>query len=652
MFIKEQQDLGSDALDGVTKPKAPRARWLPIMLLGIPLTVLNVLWMTYLENVYNQGYATLLSIYYNVVFTIVLVVLLNGLVRRWKPAWALSQGEILCIFIMGTMGNSIASMVQLLVAVLPYPYHYSEMDSRWGQYLIPHLSRWLTVHDPEASRAFYLGAKDGVNWSLIKPWVFPFVGWGVFTMATVVTGICLTALVYNRWRYQEKLAFPLTQIPLAITQTESRGAFYRSWLFWIGFAIAASIDINNALSQYYPTVPLIPVKQQVVFVPGLDRPWSAVQPFFYSLNPMLIGIQFFLPVDFLFSVFFFYWAGQFQAVLMDLMGQPVTGYFGGVPDHMRQQALGAIIALLILSLRISRVHWRESWQRHSTILRPDTASAGAVLGAMGMVGVLIFSGMPKFLAVAFVIVYLVIVTSLARIRAQAGPPNVGLLLTAPSHFLYGVFGKQVLGHDGLASLAQTHWVGREFAGHPMILTAEAFALTEGRASRRTTAWTILAGTAVGYAAAFAIIVAIGYIYGVGTAKAHGIQCHYGNEAYQHFSARVADSNNGPSTSMIGNVTFGGVVCAVLQMLRMRFPGFALNPVGYAVGGTYISVWLWSTAFITWIFKLLLMRYMGLKGYYAAVPFFLGLVLGEFVVGSLVSLIGIAMGVPPYVIWPY
>lgn len=229
--------------------------------------------------------------------------------------------------------------------------------------------------------------------------------------------------------------------------------------------------------------------------------------------------------------------------------------------------------------------------------------------------------------------------------------DLGLLLTAPGQLIYGLLGKQALGHEGLTGLAQTHWIGREFAGNPAIFAAEAFYLTEGRASKRTTGATILVGAIVGYATAFVVIVATGLL-GYGTAKAPGIVHFYGNETYQIFSARVADPNTGPDAGVIANVASGGIVCALLQALRMRFPGFALHPVGYAVGGTCISVWLWSTALLTWMIKLLIMRYGGLKGYFYAAPFFLGLVLGEFVIGSLASLLGIAIGVRPYVMWPY
>ena len=42
--------------------------------------------------------------------------------------------------------------------------------------------------------------------------------------------------------------------------------------------------------------------------------------------------------------------------------------------------------------------------------------------------------------------------------------------------------------------------------------------------------------------------------------------------------------------------------------------------------------LWLPVFMAWLIKALVLRYGGLRGYRAALPFFIGLVLGEFALG--------------------
>ena len=89
----------------------------------------------------------------------------------------------------------------------------------------------------------------------------------------------------------------------------------------------------------------------------------------------------------------------------------------------------------------------------------------------------------------------------------------------------------------------------------------------------------------------------------------------------------------------------------LNAIRMRVGWFPFHPVGYAVSGSWSLALLWLPLLIAWIIKSLLLRYGGLKAYRQALPFFLGIILGECVIGSLWMLIGIAFNIPTYAFWP-
>jgi hypothetical protein len=95
---------------------------------------------------------------------------------------------------------------------------------------------------------------------------------------------------------------------------------------------------------------------------------------------------------------------------------------------------------------------------------------------------------------------------------------------------------------------------------------------------------------------------------------------------------------------------GYLFTVMLMALRMRFYWWPFHPVGYAVSSSWSLNIIWLPLLIAWIVKLLLLRYGGLKLYRDALPFFLGLILGEFVVGSLWTIIGIVMGIPSYGFW--
>lgn len=61
---------------------------------------------------------------------------------------------------------------------------------------------------------------------------------------------------------------------------------------------------------------------------------------------------------------------------------------------------------------------------------------------------------------------------------------------------------------------------------------------------------------------------------------------------------------------------------------------------------------WFPLFIAWVLKGTILKYGGLKLHRRAMPFFMGLMLGEFVVGCLLSIIGTAFGIPVYSFWVY
>jgi len=60
--------------------------------------------------------------------------------------------------------------------------------------------------------------------------------------------------------------------------------------------------------------------------------------------------------------------------------------------------------------------------------------------------------------------------------------------------------------------------------------------------------------------------------------------------------------------------------------------------------------VWVPLLIAYIVKVIIFRYGGIQSYRNALPFFYGLILGQFVPGSLLNIWGIATGTPTYQFW--
>jgi len=94
---------------------------------------------------------------------------------------------------------------------------------------------------------------------------------------------------------------------------------------------------------------------------------------------------------------------------------------------------------------------------------------------------------------------------------------------------------------------------------------------------------------------------------------------------------------------IGAYLFGAGFAVFLGTMRAQFVWWPFHPIGYLAASCLGVYRLWVPIFITWLIKGWLLRYGGLRSYRRALPFFLGLVLGEFSAAFLRTVIDLVFG---------
>jgi hypothetical protein len=83
-------------------------------------------------------------------------------------------------------------------------------------------------------------------------------------------------------------------------------------------------------------------------------------------------------------------------------------------------------------------------------------------------------------------------------------------------------------------------------------------------------------------------------------------------------------------------------------MKMRFLWWPFHPVGYVLGVSPAEmVYIWVPVLISWAIKLSILRYGGLKAYRRAIPFFAGLILGDYTFGCLWSIINATFKITVY-----
>lgn len=106
----------------------------------------------------------------------------------------------------------------------------------------------------------------------------------------------------------------------------------------------------------------------------------------------------------------------------------------------------------------------------------------------------------------------------------------------------------------------------------------------------------------------------------------------------------------PDWGGLAAIGAGAFIAWALMCGRLNRVWFPFHSMGYAISANRAMNCVWMPPMIAWLAKVAIMRCGGGRGYRAAAPFALGLILGEFTIGSLWPIPGLLLGIPTYSFW--
>jgi len=637
---------------GGLRPHRSGITWRSLLVAAV-LIPLNAYWLVQMEIVRYSAHPTTVSLLFNAIFLLLVLTGLNFLAARLLPGRELAQAELLAIYAMVCVASAIAGhdFVQVLAPSLAWPFYHATPENRWLALFGHRLPTWLTVQDEAAMTGYFTGASSLYRREVLAAWATPVLMWTLFIAALLLVMLSINTLVRRQWDEREALTYPLTVLPLEISHPSGR--LYRQRLLWVGFGAAAGIDVLNSISYLYPSWPHIRIEHYDLgpYFPG--HPWNAIGWFPVSFYPFLIGLGALMPVDFLFSCWFFYLFWKAERVLTAALG-----FNEARPNfpYIDQQAFGAYMVFFLFALWHSRGHLAAIWQR--VLGRPGggddsgepasyrTAVGGIVVG----VGVLLVfaraMGMAVGLALVFFAIYFALAIAVSRMRAQFGAPVHDLHFTGPDTTLSTTLGSSELPPQDLTVMAQFYWFNRAYRSHPMPHQLEGMRLMRSTGALDRRLFPALLGMGVfATLAAFWAMLHLMYRYGAEAKSEAG----FGGEAFWRLETWLL-APEGPNVAAMVAIGVGFAIAFFLETLRLNLPGLPFHPLGFAVSSSWEMNLVWVPLAIAWLVKLVILRYGGLKLFRRALPFFYGLILGQFVVGSLLNLISIALGIPCYMFW--
>ncbi len=605
------------------------------------------------------------------VFFVLLAIGVTSFARLFRTRLLLTGPELLVVWIEMVIGSGIAytGLARTFLINLTAPVHFATPGNRWNEVLQPLIPPALTPTDPNAIELLYNGLAGGreMGWFEVaraipwSAWLAPLGLWGILIVLSYLVMLFLINILSRQWIHNERMNFPLLKVPemigAAVGEGQTSSFFFNRFLL-AGLAIPVFLHLVNGLCLYYPSMPAIPT----LFLAGPYFPESGIFTGFQKLKlylyPSFIGFAFLTSRQISFSFwFFFLLVGLFYG-LLTLLGYSIPVSELGVtfgptlarPEEM--QMIGAYGIFFLFLVWLARLHLRDVC-RQSFFLRPPSPGRsewfdvrisfwGAILGLALIIWWYIRLGMAPLPAILMVGAFFMIMIVATRIICQGGlayftltaAPMDGMIALLGAKMFTGVgallagMSQKVLFVDLRESLMPSLLHGRHLHQNrrPALLLFGGLALT------------IVASMT----ASILAMMTLCYRFGI-----RELELDWANQTtttvYENIY-RLLTTDTMTGQWVFSFALLGAMVMLVLVVCYHRFYWWPIHPLGYLTAYSSAMRILWLSFFIGWACNALCMRYGGVVLFRKLQYFFIGLIIGDFLMGGGWALIGLFTGV--------
>lgn len=554
-------------------------------------------------------------------------------------------------------GSALASsgLFRYLGPFLVAPFYYATPTNHWAELYLRMPAALVPSQDPKSDtvKRFFEGLSSGghIPWAA---WVRPLFWWGLFFALFYLASACMSVLVRRQWADRERLVFPLVQLPLWLAEEPAPGRSVNPWLrnrlLWLGAAIPMAIHLINGLRSYYATVPGIPL----TFLIGPSfptRPWNALGIWDATLYFSVVGFCYLLASDVAFSLWFFFLAFRLVQVARSALG--VEPYFGSAMGWPTAVSVGGYAAWGLYMAWVARGYVAEVARKVWTgagglddsqeALSYRKAAGGLLFSFAAMVAWLAWAGMSDWLAAITLALLLFTIVILTRVVAEAGLLFVQSSFV-PNDIVVVLSGTQGVTTAGWAiSTLQQSIFAHDLRETYMPSVLNSLQLKRaGGTSPRGLMGAIALAVAVGYVVSAWSFLRNSYLFG-------GVNLDgWGDVAAPQtfFNKAIGYIHNprGPEWPIIWHLVIGAALTLAVVLMRFRFVWWPFHPAGIVLAPVYAMSVMWFSILVSWALKCLILRYGGLRLYRRLVPFFMGLIVGEAIMGGFWIAVGLVTGV--------
>ncbi len=610
-----------------------------------------------------------LAPFFILVWLTFLVAILNMVFRNRV---LMTGKEILVAWILMVLVSGIAytGLIRTFFINLTAPFHFATVENRWEAVLQPFLPQAWYPRNLNAVQMLYDGLPGGrqMAWNDIisnipwNAWIRPLAVWSAFIFLCYAMMILIMNIASRQWIEHERMNLPLLQVPQIIEDALDQhqlASFFSNSYARAGVLIPVFLHVLNGLNFYFPSVPQIPTLI-------LAGPYIASQGLFSGfvklkiyLYPAFIGFAFLTSKQISFSFWFFYLIGCLLTGILSVLGYSIPDAALGItfgPTLSRPeetQMLGAYGVFFVFLLWLGRQHLREVL-RQAFGLSPATNTVvvsredewislrmsfwGLAIGFLGLVAWCHYFGMPFGVAVLFLLACFMVMIVATRVICQGGIAYF-TLTAAPIDGLVAFFGPKFFSGASIllaAVIQKVLFVDLRESLMPSILHARKITnrLRHQRLIISGIGFVLVAGVIV----SFLSMLFLCYKFGI-----RELEMDWATRTtlsvYDNIQAFMSTPETRSNWILIFSL-IGAAVMTGLVICYHRIYWWPIHPIGYLTAYSSAMRILWFSFFLGWLCNALCMRYGGVSLFKKLRLFFIGLIIGDFLMGGIWAIIGL------------
>lgn len=581
----------------------------------------------------------------------------NILLKKLKLG--LNSSELLLIYCMMLFGSGIPSfgLIAHLIPLISAIFYYATPENRWVEVFHQYIPKWMTPQDKDAIKYLYEGLPKGmpIPW---KFWIEPFFSWMIVVIGMYLAMFSLVVILRKQWVENEKLVFPLVHLPVGMVEEPEGGntsllsSFFRNKIMWFFFLVPVVIYSMKGLHFYFPMIPDIRTITRLTIV---EKPWNGIYHPLICIFFSVIGFMYLLPTQLTFSLWFFYLLFQAQQVAGVALGFPMPMMHGMVcRAFTAYQMAGATIVFAFYAFWKMKKPlidiFRKAFKNDPNVDDSNEPSTYrfALIGLI--LGVFLISFWGKMTGASFWFTFLIVIFSLLIfIAATRLVAEGGMFFLQPQFrpldIILPFIGSSVIAPATITTIGlfETLFM-RDIRGGLMPMLMDGFKISDSmKIKRRQLTFAMVLSIVLAVVVSYIFVLV--FMYKFGGINLRPWFCR-GLPA-QVTAGRIVmliQTPQPPNITNIISMLVGGGITVFLMWMSRTFLWWPFHPIGYVMGVSWPMLQFWFPIFIAWLIKVLVLRLGGIKIYRKLIPGFLGLVLSEFVVIVIWSLVDFFAGV--------